>query len=284
MSDGTLDFINMSVRLTDDPIFVHREDTFKALSYIFLRHLNIWITLHERYNDINSLMDNNLNLDAGLVYNVLFVTSNGDKELTGQQFDTVCTSFAQFIERNKGKLKIAHQLKNITDPRDLTWAACHHFFVPVRLQDHSIPKHIRDISLRKWLSVIFVLPFMRPYSGKFSRVINNVEFVNGLYDRLVNEPEKIKHLMNIAKDEFFLTLMGPSYATKSSMCTFVRIFMHLVLYCSLEIMKKYNPVFLECVRINPKYDGTWINPFDQLFNEQYNEITKLSELVIVKNV
>ena len=282
MTDNALDFMSMTIHLTDDPKFVRKADTFKALAYVFMKHLSLWIKIHERYTDINSIMNNNLDIDAGLVYNMLFITANGDKELTTEEFDSVCISFKTFIDRNAKNLSIAHSVKNISDPRDFMWALCHYFFVPVRLQDTTIPKQIRDISLRKWLSVVFILPFMRAYAGKFSRAINNVAYVSSIYDRLINEPERITKLMK-ADDEFFFTSFGTS-SSASAATTFVRIYMNLLLYSSLEVLKKYNPCFLECVRINPEYDGTWINPFDQLFNEQYDELTKLSELVVVKVV
>ena len=47
-------------------------------------------------------------------------------------------------------------------------------------------------------------------------------------------------------------------------------------------MKKYCPNYPECYRINPNYDGTWLNTFDPIFSEHLLELNNLTQLLSTK--
>jgi hypothetical protein len=153
------------------------------------------------------------------------------------------------------------------------WALCKYFFVPVRLNDMTIPREIRVISLRKWLSIVFVLPFIRDYGEKFTNVIPNIYNVSSVYEKFVNDHTQIDKIMS-QDDRLAIKCIGTAYP-KMSVIKFIRTFMHALLMCTTEILKRYCPNYHRCVQINPNYDGAWINPFDSIYTEQYSELMKL---------
>ena len=76
---------------------------------------------------------------------------------------------------------------------------------------------------------------------------------------------KIEKLKSI-NDNFAQITIARVYNEQNPTQIFVRIYMNIVLMASIEIMKKYCPNYPECYRINPNYDGTWLNPLDLIRN------------------
>ena len=270
----------MNIKLKDDAKFVNIHETLTALTYLFTKHLKLWIYLRSKYTDISMLTGPNLEIDAGRVYNNLFITTSSDKELNLEMFNALCSSFMEFIKRNNS-FRINHYMRNINDPFEFTWALCKYFFVPVRLNDMTIPRELRILSLRKWFSIIFVLPFIRDYGEKFINVIPNIYTLSSIYEKFINDSTQIEKIMKM-DDRLATASIGQQYNKSISVIKFIRTFMHASLMCTTEIMKKYCPNYHRCVQINPNYDGSWINPFDSIYTEQYSELMKLTAFVELK--
>lgn len=280
MDNAEFEFMNVSVRLKDDTKFVNIHETLTALTYVFTRHLKVWIYIRSKYNDTTLLTGPNLEIDAGRVYNNLFITHGSDKELSQEVFQAICTTFKEFISRN-ADLRINHYVRNIQDPFETMWALCKYFFVPSRLNDMTIPKEIRVISLRKWLSIVFVLPFIRDYGEKFANVIPNIFTISNIYEKFINNSAQIDKLMQTG-DTLARKAIGTVYNQDVMVIQFIRTFMHTFLMCTTEILKRYCPNYHKCVQINPNYDGTWINFYDSVYTTQYAELTKLVQYVECK--
>lgn len=281
MSDLSFGFMSARVKFKDDPKFIHIDETLKCLTYIFLHHLDIWFTLCNN-NIVNGTGYASMHeIDAGKVFNNLLImmplsTNVTNKtEITDEDFNTVAQSFRNYIDKNPNS-KLAHHAKQYTDPVECMWEFCHYFFVPVRLQHETIPKVVKINSLRKWLTVSFTLPFVRVYTDKFLNSINNIQYLQSVYDRL-NE-SRIEQFKSIDHD-FVNVMICRVYNEQNQTIMFVRICMNIVLMASIEIMKKYCPNYSECYRINPNYDGTWLNPFDPIFSEHVMELNKLTQLL-----
>ena len=75
MSDYTFGFMNTKIKFKDDPKFIHIDETLRCLTYIFMHHMDIWISLCQ--NNISSGTGYNTmtDIDAGRVFNSLLITS-----------------------------------------------------------------------------------------------------------------------------------------------------------------------------------------------------------------
>lgn len=280
MDNGEFEFMNVSVRLTDDTKFINIHETLTALTYTFVKHMKVWMYIRSKYNDTSLLTGPNLEIDAGRVYNNLFITQGSDKEISQDVFQSVCDTFREFINRNT-QLRLNHYVRNINDSFETMWTLCKYFFVPSRLNDMTIPKDIRIKSLRKWISVVFVLPFIRDYDEKFANVIPSFHIIPNVYEKFMNNSAQIDRLMKTG-DSLANSSIGTVYNENVSVIVFIRTFMHTALMCTTEILKRYCPNYDRCVQINPDFDGTWINFFDSVYTEQYSELMKLAAYVECK--
>lgn len=274
-------FMSNRVRLKDDPKFVNIEETIKCLAYVFTRHMDIWLSIAQYNIDSNAVFD----IDAGKVFNQLIASSpmpqnlSNRNELTDDQFNKVVQTFKTYFDNPKNNsLKLAHYSKSYKDPISCMWEFCYYLFVPVRLDPISIPQDVKINSLRKWLSVAFALPFMKSYTDKYVNAINNIPYLQSVYDKFIDNPTFVERFIQL--DESFArdTINRLSNPNLNPTKTFLRVFMNVFLNASIEIMRKYCPNYVECFRINPNYDGAWINPFDSVFTDQVSELGGLSVL------
>ena len=287
MSDYTFGFMNTKIKFKDDPKFIHIDETLRCLTYVFMHHMDVWISLCQ--NNVNSGTGYNTmsDIDAGKVFNSLLITSPmatntlNKSEITDEQFNLIVNTFKSYVDKNTAT-KMSYYAKGITDPIDLMWEFCHYFFVPVRLQHDTIPRMMKINSLRKWITVSFTLPFVRNYTDKYLNAINNIQFLQAIHEKLIDDPNKIDKLKSI-NDDFAKVSISRVYNEQNPTMIFIRICMHIVLMSSIEIMKKYCPNYQECYRINPNYDGTWLNPFDPIYSEHLLELNNLTQLLSTKS-
>ena len=287
MTDYTFGFMNTKVKFKDDPKFIHIDETLKCLTYVFMHHIDIWISLCQ--NNINTGTGYNTmsEIDAGRVFNSLLITSPmstntlNKSELTDEQFNLITNTFKIYVDKNQSN-KMSYYAKGVSDPIDLMWEFCHYFFVPVRLQHDTIPRMMKINSLRKWITISFTLPFVRNYTDKYLNAINNIQFLQAIYEKLIDDPNKIEKLKSI-NDDFAKISIARVYNESNPTMIFVRICMNIILMASIEIMKKYCPNYPECYRINPNYDGSWLNAFDPIYSEHLMELNNLTQLVSTKS-
>ena len=280
--------MSAKVRFKDDPKFIHIDETLRCLGYIFVHHLDIWLSLYDANVANGTGYASMSNIDAGRVFNNMLimmpVASNvtNNCEITDDQFRTVTQTFRNYIDSNPMS-KMAYHAKSYVDPVECMWEFCHYFFVPVRLQHETIPKMTKINSLRKWLTVVFTLPFARTYTDKFIDTISNIRFMQAIYDRLCDNAEKVNMLKSIDRG-FIQSTISRVYNEQNPTQVFVRVAMNIVLLASIEIMKKYCPNYPECYRINPNYDGTWLNPFDPVYSEHVMELNSLTQYLSTKQM
>lgn len=282
MSDITFGFMSTKIKFRDDPKFIHLDDTLRCLAYVFIHHLDIWISLVQKQLQEDSTRSylSEPNLDAGKLFNNLLLAQPFNNtflqtELSERQYEIILNTFQQAVLKNK---TLAFYAKTFTDPNECMWEFCHYLFIPVRLQYDSIPKDIRIRSLRKWINIVFTLPFIKTYTDKYITTINNANFLQDVYNRLSDDPSKIERFTQIDTDWTFGTI-NRSYNKDNPTQIFVRLFMNIMLIASVEILKKYCPNFHQCVAVNPDFDGNWLNPFDHQHMDHLQEINKLTVLL-----
>lgn len=284
MSD--FNFMNLRIKFKDDPKFIHLDDVLKCIAYCFIHHLDFWVQLSQQ--QLNSewganLFNSQSNLDAGKIYNNLMLTQPfgqsfiSKTELSEAQYEAVVLTFNAALEK---QTKLAFMAKKIEDPFECMWEFCHYLFIPVRLQHDSIPKEIRMNSLRKWVNIVFTLPFIRAYTEKYISAINNIAFIQDVLNKLIDDPSKISKFMKI-DDAWVFGTISRTYNKENPTQIFIRLFMNVLIIISVEILKKYCPNYHQCAAINPDWDGNWLNPFDTYHMDHLQEINKLTALVSV---
>lgn len=161
------------------------------------------------------------------------------------------------------------------------WNICHYLFVPVRLNHDSIPTAIKITSLRKWLTIIFTIPFYDPYASKYSTTIKKTNIINQGKNRFA-EAGKIETVIRGSEIGWVINIISESYNPDHFLLTFIRMFMHISLLSSIEILKKYNPTIYEYNSINPSYDGSWIISLDPMYCDQLFKISSLTKYLEMK--
>lgn len=283
MSENSFSFISNKIKFRDDPKFIHLDDTLRCLSYVFIHHLDIWIQLAQKQmsSETSRQYFESGNIDAGKLFNNLLLTqpfSSGflsQTELTEQQYETIVNTFVNCINKHA---KLSFHAKGLNDPFECMWEFCHYLFIPVRLAHDSIPRDVRMNALRKWVNVVFTLPFIKNYTDKYITIINNTSFLQDVYNRLTDDPSKIERFTRIEPEWTYNTL-ARTYNKDNPTQIFVRLYMNIFVIASVEILKRYCPNYHQCASVNPDFDGAWLNPFDHQHMDHLQEINKLTALL-----
>jgi len=272
-----MDFmVSPNVNFRDDPKFVHLDDTLRCLGYVFTHHIDIWINLAKAQTSVKTMSD----IHAGKIFNGLLVTSprstnRGDNplEINDDDFSAVLFTFQQCVNKN---LKLQHYAELIKDPIDCMWDFCFYFIAPVRLAKNTVPRDVVMNSLRKWLSVSFVLPFITTYANKYQNIIASVDFINSVYGKISESEDRMGTIKSIPF-EHIVACIGKKWNPNNTSHLLVRTFMHIFLMATSEIIKKYCPNIADCYRLNPTYDGTWIDEYDRMFDEHIRKLNSMCE-------
>jgi hypothetical protein len=187
----------------------------------------------------------------------------------------VCTTISSAIHANK---KLSHHAREYNNPIDCAWEFCHYFFVPVRIRYKTIPRDVQHNSLRKWLSMIFTLPFIQSYATKYITLEKNIVELEKFYAVLTNDPSKIVRFTKI-EERWISTSIGKTYRADNNTQVFIRVIMFLTILISREILLKYCPCLHECLIHNASYDGSWLQVLDPMYRAQVDMLNALKELV-----
>lgn len=277
----SLDIINSKLSYKNDPKWIQLETSLKILIYTLIQSINTSVKLTHAQN---------YNLDdsttAGNIYNGIYVThpyssnTTFTDEIQDAEFNNFCIIFKNQLEKDN-KLKI--YASAVEDPRLCTFEFLHYFFIPVRCDVTSLSNDIKVNSLRKYLSVIMFLPFMQQYTNRYITAINNCEFLQRVNSTLL-EGSNIAEQMKTMKYDFIAKSLQVSYTTTNSMMIYLRVYTNVVLLCSIEILKLWCPNINECIRINPDFNGSWINPFDMMVNEQITGLQDFLKLTKTEKI
>lgn len=265
----------LDIKFSDDPRFQHIADSLKALAYVFVHHIDIWI---KTYESLEYMIMGFRDLSASQFFNHFIKSSEETSTMSDSTLSIIANTFLEAAKTMPIMKRYADD--GSSDAVSLMWNMCHYFFVPVRLDDDTIPKDIKMKSLKYWLTAIFILPFNPEYASRYVNLVKKYTIVNESKNKLT--PDKLAQFSGI-KVDWMGKIIADYYTTGHATQEFVRVVMHLALLSSIDILKKYNPFIREACAINPNYDGRWIPPFgDEMINTQLRKINELTPLVKVK--
>lgn len=269
--------ISLDIKFSDDPKFQHMADTLRALSFVFVHHIDIWLKL---YSNLNYMMMGFGNLTASMFFNHFMKTSSETSEISSEHLNVIANTFLGAISQTPTLKRYSET--GVSDPVITMWSFCHYFFVPVRLNEDTIPQEMKVQSLKRWITTIFVIPFNIEYCSKYSNLIKKYTIINEGKDKLT--PNAISQFKNNIKIEWINKIISDYYTVGQFTQEFIRTMMYMVILSSIDILKKYNPFIKETCTINPSYDGRWIPAFgDEMVNEQLKKINELTNLVRLKD-
>jgi hypothetical protein len=257
-------------KYSNDPKYQHLAETFRILGYIFVHHIDVWKNAAKQLEEVYTAY---ANINAGGIFKSFLSVETGDL-LTTQTFTNIQNSFTTALSDTTLK-RFTGNLNSF----NLMFECCKYFFIPARLNADTIPDDIKEISLRNWLLIIMTIPFIRAYCDKYYTTMNNINFLYTVYDQL-EQKEKINAFVETVKFTWIKNnVISELYTSSHPTQVFIRVFMHIALLASIEILKIYNPTVKEANMYNPDYDGAWLVPIDHMREEHLKKLQDLFKLV-----
>ena len=266
------DFNELRLEYSKDPRYIYMEESFKCLTCSVIANLSISQKLVKEQT-----FEGCDKLDAGDIFNGLMIknhngTAHSD-ELSNDDLMSIATVFKQQVERQSHLKIYANQA---TDPINCLFDMMHYFFVPVRLDVDTVPEPIKFQSLKKWLTLVMTLPFQQIYSSQYEKSINGIYFLHEATEKMLSNEQVLQRISSVQPDFIIKTIARNR--TSNTTQHFIRLVGHLIIVLSIEVLRKYCPNIVECCRINPSYNGVWLNlAFDNIFQQQVSELTKITE-------
>lgn len=280
----SLNIISSRLSFKNDPKWLQIDITIKTLIYALIQNITTCINLYDAQKYV---VDDSIT--AGTIFNGIYTThpSATNKTYTDEITDTDLTNFCIIFKNALDKdSKLGVYSKSISDPILCTFEFLHYLFIPVRMDVSTMSEELKINHLRKYLTVIMFLPYMDSYTEKYIAAINNIEFLQKVHATLTNKnnSNNIAIQMKNMKIDFIFKSLLTNYTQNNSMMIYLRVYCNMVLLISIEILKKWCPNIIECMRINPNFDGSWVNPFDAIVNEQIQCLQDFSRQIRTEKI
>jgi hypothetical protein len=120
---------------------------------------------------------------------------------------------------------------------------------------------------------------MRSFTDKYFTYINNINYLYSVYEQL-EDKNKIDQFVSQLKFTWIKdNVINDIYNQSHPVQVFIRVFLHISLMASIEIVKMYNPTIAEINTYNTNYDGSWLVPMDPMHMDQMTKLRGLFKLV-----
>ena len=265
---------SLDIRFSDDPVFQYMADTVRALSYVFVHHIDLWLKLSD---DLAYMMPTLTDITASEFFNY-FLMDPSKNPLNDNTLNMIANTFVEAVtETPTLKRYVDLSLNQVA----IMWRYCSYLFVPVRLNKESIPNNVKYDTLKHWIVTVFVLPFNVEYASKYANIIKRYTIVKEGKDKLT--PENIAQFKSNIKIDWINKIINEYYTSGQFTQEFIRTVMYYLILSSIDILKKYNPRIAEGRAICKEYDGTWLVPFgDKMVDTQLQKTGSLTPLVRLK--
>ena len=284
------------INLENDFIFINSKDILKIFCRILVKHLDIFLRIYTVQNTLfysKYQNDTDFDLDAGDILNKFFCMSslvsnpNSTYLINDEEFNRICITFIEQIKHFPTLARFT--IKIDSNPINNIFDCCKHFIIPARLLSKSIPISEKENVLRKWFSVVFIIPMLKLYNSRYSEVyLERIQSLQTFYDKFVTRNEgninlnydTIKRIQNL-KENMIDTFVSEIDNNRSTTAMTFKTYILLMLLASCEIIPKYCGSSIKFIRenINNSFTGTWIDPMDNLYIEQIQKIGELIKIL-----
>ena len=214
--------------------------------------------------------------NAGNFFNNALI-SNSIKCYTNEEFYAIASTLKADLSKSS---KFAFLANKFQDPIKCFIYFTKYLIVPVRLDFNTIPEDKQYVFAKLWLTCISILIKLDSYTSKFMDAIPTLDTYHSCMNQVFapgnNIIDALKRI-DVVKIEGFIT---KRFDPNHKLSIFYIVMMKLIFHISVEIIKKFCPNYNICANSNPKYDGSWLSPFDLDVNTQIN---KLEDCIIKCN-
>ena len=273
----SLNMITSRLSFKNDPKWLQIDTTIKILVYTLIQNINTCINL---YNAQKYVADDTTT--AGVIFNGVFANhpqatnTTFSDEINDNDLMNFCVIFKNNMDKDS---RLGVYSRNIQDPVLCTFEFIHYLFIPVRMDVSTLTDEMKINHLRKFITILCFLPYMEGYTQKYIAAINNTEFMQKVHSTIMNRTNNIANQMMAMKSDFIFKSLQINYTHNNSMMIYLRVYCNILLLISMEILKKWCPNIIECMRINPNFDGAWVNPFDSVVNEQIQSLQDFCKII-----
>lgn len=274
--------IQFNIKFSDDPKFQHIGDTLRALAYVFVHHIDLWLKLVDELSYIINIP----NITAKAVFNHFQLSELSElsniplpkHSLDDNNLTMVANTFTEAIKETPTLKRYVDEKMDVIFTM---WDFCSYLFVPVRLTKNDLPDRKKINGLRYWLLTVFTLPFNIEYAFRYLNIIKRYDIIKEGKDKLT--PANVEQFKNSINKDWINKIINEYYTAGQFTQEFIRTVMRFIILSSIDIMKHYNCRIEDGYKICKEFDGTWLIAEDIMVVAQNQKIASLTPLVKIKD-
>ena len=211
--------------------------------------------------------------NAGMLFNILDVATSIDM-MTQEELYKFASCFRKALIDGKYK----EYCQKVVDPIKVLKQFTKYYYIPVRLDYNSIPDNVQTEYLQRFLTIVAILLSNSQYINKLQPIYPELlQKYQDCYTTLQRNPAVMQKLISTnSYDNVERCLLNP--VNSNNNLQFFEIGLSkLVIEMSIEITGRMCPSFANAFKINNKFDGIWLDPFDNDIQTQTNQLRKIIE-------
>lgn len=254
----------------DDIIFTELPVIHRHFVYAIIQNIDMFVDIAKRQTfekEGNSIYFTN----AGMLFNILDVATSINM-MTQEELFKFATIFRKSLINGKYK----EYCQKVADPVKVLKQFTKYYYVPVRIDYNSIPENVQNDYLQRFLTIIAVLLSNTQYINKLQPIYPELlQKYQDCYTTLQRNPVVMQKLISTNSfDNVERCLLNPTNGTNN--LQFFEIGLSkLIVEMSIEIIGRMCPSFANAFKINNKFDGIWLDPFDNDIQTQTNQLRKI---------
>lgn len=299
MESEVLDSLCSNININKEPFFIYLKDLPKLICRLIIKNLSIFIKLyyyqyHYIYNKFDSTYFYSSN--AGDIYQgfrILMKNSIANEKVILNRKE-----FALIISKIADEIKYFPTINNIVEqyeePFEKVWNVFRLLILPIRINAGTIPLDERKFILKIWMSTVFTIPLLDSYNGRYIVNKRSLSALRSLFPAFgVNlsknfdeNPKFDENKLNKIEetDDNIIDLYVSPINSDSVTNKIFRTYVFLSFLSSIEIIRKPCLNLKECKEINPDYDGSCINVFDDYVNSQIKKIQESISILVPSSI
>lgn len=299
MESEVLDSLCSNININKEPFFIYLKDLPKLICRIIIKNLSTFIKLyyyqyHYIYNKFDSTYFYSSN--AGDIYQgfrILMKNSIANEKVILNRKE-----FALIISKIADEIKYFPSINNIVEqyeePFEKVWNVFRLLILPIRINAGTIPLDERKFILKIWMSTVFTIPLLDSYNGRYIVNKRSLSALRSLFPAFgVNLSKNFDENPNFDEnklnkieetDDNIIDLYVSPINSDSVTNKIFRTYVFLSFLSSIEIIRKPCLNLKECKEINPDYDGSCINVFDDYVNSQIKKIQESISILVPSSI
>lgn len=299
MESEVLDSLCSNININKEPFFIYLKDLPKLICRLIIKNLSTFIKLyyyqyHYIYNKFDSTYFYSSN--AGDIYQgfrILMKNSIANEKVILNRKE-----FALIISKIADEIKYFPSINNIVEqyeePFEKVWNVFRLLILPIRINAGTIPLDERKFILKIWMSTVFTIPLLDSYNGRYIVNKRSLSALRSLFPAFgVNlsknfdeNPKFDENKLNKIEetDDNIIDLYVSPINSDSVTNKIFRTYVFLSFLSSIEIIRKPCLNLKECKEINPDYDGSCINVFDDYVNSQIKKIQESISILVPSSI